>query len=602
MSERAPSTPRSPAFAALETGFHAAQEGQASPGVLRCWPKDAAAVVGMIVNRTKELGSCIRQLVRLVRLAALCRRHPLEFFYTEVRSFRLENFRRVIAGNSFPSTMIQLEDDGVAFLEPAMQAESGEGKAFDLGFNQMPRIATLLEVLHGTFGYDALYFGVPTPESGTSGELIGIFRSLVTESPEPADDVARRLQSGLNRWLTEALGTSAHEERQVDAIADFLRNRPVGFEAINDEVIFDFWRSKAMEPGTSDGEGFKLYRSAVRAMLRYRRALANRQIEESSIADLDDVAWGREKTVADDREWFATPRPELMEWHSPMTVLGPLCDTVKWLDDTERRRLRNYLGAVNIDNSGEMSGSEDGTAGALMGRDRFDLRFARTLLRVDVFAKVQSDLAAALRRKCPAEEALKSALIQIDEMAYEKTKQDYARIREAVINGVLASIHVLGIQGDPNSLVLIAHVLAPGSVQHFIDQTSDAADLSSSGSISEERRNIISTRLRSAFSGTASVPAEIGDLVRRTKSAGQKLRRKGFLPQDRSDPKVQEAFQEGAHALVSLLDELDRLLKQLERLPLQEAAKADRIAFAEVFHQLYTHELGVPLVPTNRGQ
>ena len=49
-------------------------------------------------------------------------------------------------------------------------------------------------------------------------------------------------------------------------------------------------------------------------------------------------------------------------------------------------------------------------------------------------------------------------------------------------------------------------------------------------------------------------------------------------------------------------DELDRLLKQLERLPLQEAAKADRVAFAEVFHQLYTHELGVPLVPTNRGQ
>jgi hypothetical protein len=602
MAERAPATPRSPAFAALETGFQAVREGQVSAGVLRCRPKDAEAVVGMIVDRTKELGGCIQQLVRLVRLAALCRRHPLEFFYTAVGSFRAENFRRAITENSIPSTVIRLEDDGVVFLEPDMRAESGKGKAFDLGFNQMPRIATLLEVLHNTFGYDALYFGAPTPESGTSGELIGIFRAIVTESPEPAYKVASRLQSCFNRWLTEALGTSAYEERQADAIADFLRDRPVGFEAINDELIFDFWRCKAVEPGNSDGEGFKLYRSAVRAMLRYRRALAIAQIAESSMADPDDVARGRKNAVEDDREWFDTPRPELMEWHSPMAVLGPLCDTVKWLLDTERQRLKNHLGAVDIHNSGEMSGPEDGTAGALMGPERFDLRFAVTLLRIDVFAKVQNDIIAALRRKRPAEEALKAALIPIDEMAYEKAKQEYAGIREAVIKAVLASIHVLGIQGDPNALVLIAPIFGRGSVQYFTDQTSEAADVRSSGQVSEERLSTISTELRSAFSKAAVVPVEIGDIVRRTKSALEKLPRKGFLPQDRSDPKVREAFQEGAHALVSLLDELERILNRLDQLPLQEATKADRIAFTKVFRRLYAREPGAPPAPINRAQ
>lgn len=160
-------------------------------------------------------------------------------------------------------------------------------------------------------------------------------------------------------------------------------------------------------------------------MLRYRRALAKAQAENNvlgegveNLNELDTPGWAA--SVTD-------------EWRNPMLVLAsPPCDEIKWLFDKDLRLLRNYLGTFQprsgaADRKNIEPDGDDG--GSLMGPDPFELRFATTLLRADIFAGVQAKITEQLRRKQAADEALKAAFAPVGDASYDDMRETYREIR-----------------------------------------------------------------------------------------------------------------------------------------------------------------------------
>jgi len=78
---------------------------------------------------------------------------------------------------------------------------------------------------------------------------------------------------------------------------------------------------------------------------------------------------------------------------------------------------------------------------ALMGRDQFDLNFVRTLLRVDIFSSWQAQLST--KPRAPRDSS------------YVEATKEYSEIQTAVVETMLASVYLLGRQGDLAALQLI---------------------------------------------------------------------------------------------------------------------------------------------------
>jgi hypothetical protein len=449
MPDQAIATTPVATLADLLMALQSIHESEVSDSVLRCRPRDADEVKRVVIHRGERLGAYIRQLVRFVRLAALYRPGcPWALLYEAVRAFRVENFRRAVTASLLPAAAIRAQEDRVFFIEPAMQSQSGQ--PFDLEYYKMPVLATLLDVLHNTFGYDALYGREPAPNASAGEQMRGIFRELVAEVAErPADDVARRFQSCFNAWLSEVLGRTSYATRQERAIVGFLRNRQAWApDLINDEIIFDFWKNQVAEARVPGKEALVDYRSAVRALLRYCRALAKAKAEiyvlGEGVEDLSELDIPGEISTDHSPSLSALPSLAASEWQNPMSVLAsPPCDEIKWLFEKDLRLLRNYLGKFERRSATEdqtLEPDSDAGGGSLMGPDPFDLRFTTTLLRADVFAGVQ----AKITGKQAADAALRTALAPVGDTSYHDMRETYRGIRKEASKVATAVVDLLG--------------------------------------------------------------------------------------------------------------------------------------------------------------
>src|SRR5262249_23143396 len=163
--------------------------------------------------------------------------------------------------------------------------------------------AALLDILHNALGF--------TVVADLLAPLVhpGVPRSS-------ADDVARRLHAAFGEWLRARLERTTHLV-QAQHIRAFLKTRGrVVPEAVDDESILLFWTAAATAPDDRPIDGFRLYRSAACAMLRYRGALRDaisaRRIEETLQRGSEDDAGDHVIDAAD------TGATAIEPWQSPL--------------------------------------------------------------------------------------------------------------------------------------------------------------------------------------------------------------------------------------------------------------------------------------------
>ena len=634
----------------LLAAFEEARESVKSP--MR--RTDVEHVIRTLASRGKALGGYIRQLVRLVRLATLLSRHIyVEFFEAAARTASTRALGELIARKLVelrvsPQSVV-LVNGRILFKEPAMWPEEGGIERFDLSLAQLPRLIALHQILCRFLHFPRLYDGRTLHRTDAKDDESGLLWPVVLETPTAtADEVARRLHAALNAHLTRVLMSTTHASHQVQLITAYLASqsqtnrfgavRTIGM--IDNRLLFDFWETAAL----AGEEGFKLYRSAVTKMLRYRRALVTALAEcgptlaiggglQPGTVDLERQLLPGQSGLHGSADEQAAHPFDVGHWQSPMVVLAPLFKVVKVLNDTECQQLTNYLdgcsrgqdaeaddespigaslgqGATGIDFNLTLNREFTRPYGtALMGSDRFDLRFMRTLLRVEIFGPYQNTI--RMRHGREPTDAAEAVLLGVSSNSYRQFLQTCEAIRDQLIRGMLASISILSSWEDATALLLVARLSERAVVEHFarLDET---VDLRETDSVPDVLRAAIGARLRAAFEAPAGIEnANVKMFVRRSKQALAQVRRKGFWPEDwQSNNDVRAAHAEAAAELIRLLDEIERLIAELARQDaaepntspkrgsapsgsaLEQYAEQDKLAFTATFRRIYTVSMG----------
>jgi len=572
-------------------------ERTAPDGSPWCPPRDADLVQRWVTDRGRELGGGIRRLVRLARLLAAAEGNYLQFLHVRIPTLRARNFKVALeaasAAGRLPRAMATLSASGVRLNEVRLAPPNAIG--FDIDFAQMPRLAALLDVLHNALGF------------GVVEDLLKPILARGTPAVH-ADEVARSLHARCNAWLSERL-ESPHYIRQAQKMRAFLTSRgAVEPNAIDDEAILAFWIAAAAMPGDSETEGFRLYRSSARAMLRYRRALrdgeAYRQI--GMPLNLDDHLHRHMETD--------TAAAAGEAWRSPLRALATRpASAVKWLNKRERLWLINFLGGPHPDREEPEEPPEAAEAPAadtgLIDSERFDLKLVRTLLRTDVFGPVQANLVAALRRRLAPAAAIAQALPAAGDTAYEACAASYGEVREQLRLECLAALPPLLQAGAPAALHLVSYLGGHDALSELVgagrrslahprdadgtDEGDDGEEEDEDGERKAPPRPAIGAYLaaleRAAAAGPDGAPgaSPIQTLLAQSNAALRKVGRIGFRREDRGDAATLAALAAGVASVVDVLRELDRLMPALPEAGPRQALTADRERFAAAFQRIY---------------
>jgi hypothetical protein len=563
-------------------------ERTAADGSPWCPPRDADLVRHWVTDRGRELGGGIRRVVRLARLIGAAEGNYLQFAHVRLPTLRTRHFKVALqaaaAAGRIPRAMATLTANGVRMHETALAPPNAVG--FDIDFAQMPRLAALLDVLHNALGFSAVE------------DLLKPI--LVRGAPAvQADEVARALHSRLNAWLGERL-ESPHYIRQAQRMRAFLASRgAVAPEAIDDEAILAFWVLVAAAPGDSETEGFRLYRSSARAMLRYRRALRDAATWRRIGAPLN-LEDHLHRQLEGDGGSVAVEA-----WQSPLGALAtPPASAVKWLTKRERLWLLNYLGGPHPDRDepeedGAEAAEEQAFDTGLADAERFDLELVRTLLRADVFGPVQASLVAGLRRRVEPAAAIGQALAQAPDTAYEACAASYREVDAQLRTECLAALVTLMEAGAPQSLHLVSHLggrevleelladprrNAPAAANDDQDDDDDEGERVPAQGIG----GYVAALERAAAAVGHGAPASpVQGLLAEAQAALRKVGRIGFRRADRGDAAIVAALAAGAAPVVDVMRELERLLPVLALAAPRDALIADRQRFEAAFHRIY---------------
>jgi hypothetical protein len=562
--------PAQPSIQDVAEALAITTERESRDGALWCPPHDGAVVRRWVTDRGSGLGGGIRRLVRLVRLmaAAGCGDYG-RLLYLRMPALRAAHFRRELSAAAAQwQSIATASETGVVFTEPALAVLRGGSAGFAIDFSQMPRLAALLDVLHNSLGFAAvLDLLQPVCASGAP--------------TSHADEVARALHAALNAWLSLRLG-SANHDRQARQIRSFLAARgPITPDAIDDEAILRFWSAVSGSAGGDGAEGFRLYRSAASAVLRYRQALidaaAARQLEASFGQDF-------EGEPAD-----GALEPHIGEpWQSPLQLLAaPVSGRIKWLTKKEQASLGNYLGTPAPDQE-DADVPAPWKAGLAGDHAPFDLAFWLTLLRVDLFGAAQASLVARLRKHATAGAAIAEAMAPIGSTTYMACAADYGSIAGQLRLECLAALAILMEAGAPEALLLLRHFGGVAAVADVLGPLAASPGNGDADELSAELGEAIAAALQSAMTAERDGPygATRGLLLAARAAVGD-VNRTGFRRQDRSDAGMLAGLRSGAVAIVELLRELDRLTERLALNATSADLQADAARFRATFEHIY---------------
>lgn len=575
-------------------------ERETASGQRWCQPRDADIVARWIARQGRELGGALRRLARLATALKDADGRSYEgFLYLRLPLLRLHHFRAALteahhAGRLNPA-IYQLNTHGLVIAHPSHGSSlSPPSNAFDIDYGQMPRLCALLDVLHNALGYS------------TVADLLSINAGL----PVSYEEVARTLEQAFVVWLNEHLETR-HHLRQAQAIRSYLLRRgAVEPSQITDEAILDFWRAQACDASPTPIDGFRVFGAAARAMLRYRQALYDAEVVDrvetaasldrstghSDARDIVDIVHGADVTQA------------ASDWCSPLAVLQmPPAGTVKWLTNKERSLLADYLGGFPPGEEPEVAEAEfaiqTSWATGLAGRERFDLRFCRTLLRAAVFGSAQASIIARVRKR--QGDAAYMVLDAIPETAYIDMLHAYRAVHNQIQIECEAALHILALDGALEALILVEALAGSEAIAAIrkaaeamftdscpvasISQDLDATELTSGATADDpDLRLRLSQILSQAARDSDILPAGTArDLFRTSRLAARRMGRAGFRPVGPSNAFPVAAFKSAAPALTDVLIELRRLVDVLNRSNWDANFHDDRSKFFAVFSALY---------------
>jgi hypothetical protein len=526
-------------------------------GTAWCRHFEAKRLEKIIATRSRHLGGLVRRSVRLARLMANASEKGLTWFlYHDVPTLRAAHFKRGIElawsrgrlrGIAAPKLLSDREDEegcvGVAFEEVEMAASS---KPFDLDFDQMPLAAAFIDVLHNIFGFEA------------SRELLGPILSL--ECTKTAEQTSFEINNALQAWLRSKL-PNEYDLRQATAIAKFLNaSRRNNATAIDDEAVIDFWDFAIHE----SLEGFLLYRSAARKLLRYRESLKFAAYE-SNLAFPESISEGGAEPGVLSLETFSATSSRLDDGFSPQLEavhmdegiwVSPLArllefpsSKIKWLSNKDQYAdpLGLILPSVKADWD-ETSETSDGSPAdvALFSSSPPDPSFARTLLRFAHFGRIQNRVVDGLK---------KSSAVKLQSLqdwadgGYLTFADDVAAVLEELETSLAAATSALLARREPISIVL-AQAIDPDCVASF----RKAINL-------EGREKLVKLRSspRAVVEAFANYVEQSDGELKRKLRAVARIARAGFRGKDRDDSEVTEGLISGAQALIDVLRHLRKV-------------------------------------------
>ena len=551
-------------------------EREDASGAPWCPPRDGAALRRWVTDRSAQLGTGIRRAVRLLRLMALADgRDPVRFLYARLSSLRAHLFRNALeaaaAEGRLPKGLAVLSQSGVLLQEAAVSAADDD--AFEIDFAQMPRLAALIDFLHNALGFCAV------------ADLVAPL--LQSQAPAAtANEVARKLHAAVNAWLGERLASGNHI-RQAQHIRAFLAGRSaLAPEAIDDEAILIFWIATATEPADEAVDGFRLFRSATAAMLRYRQALRDAAVERRLESSLREG-------LPEGQDLIDRPRDIDEPWQSPVAELARgSASRIKWLTRKEQQLLLNYLGgALDIDEEADDEQNSTGWEGGLAGDERFDLAFRLTLLRADVFGSAQASIVARLRKRAPGEQAISLAVDAVDDQAYRACAASYDEVRAQLRLECLAALVMLMEAGTAEAVILLDHFGGRAAVSAVLGSVTGKAGSETDG-IGAAARGQIASALRRAIADPDQLPGEAGSLLRQAQAAGRRVSRVGFRREDRAEVTMLEGLACGAPAAVAIMGELDRLAVALSAEGFSPDLPGDRTRFVAALRRIYAADPG----------
>jgi len=554
-------------------------EREDAAGAPWCPPGDGAALRRWVRDRSASLGTGMRRVVRLARLMAVADgRDYTRFLYQRLPRLRAGLFRhaleRAAAEGRLPRSVATLSERCVHLREPALAPQGTTEAAFEIDFAQMPRLAALLDVLHNALGFTVV------------ADLLGPL--LAPGAPRTtADEVARALQAALNAWLSARLESPSHM-LQAQQIRRFLIGRGrLAPEAVDDEAILLFWTTAA-QADDERTDGFRLYRSAAAAMLRYRQAL-----RDAAVARHLEDALGRGFEPANDDGSSGQTEAGGETWRSPLRALvARPASRVKWLTAREQRALVNYLGgSAAEDEAGRPEeGDEEDAAwnGGLAGEERFDLAFSLTLLRADVFGAIQASIVARLRKRVAAPAAVAQAMELPGDSAYVAAATAYEDVREQLYVESLAALALLLETGAAEAVILLDRLGGRLVVDAILGSADHRARAAEDEDGAETLRAAMAPILKAAIADPGSVPEGAGHkLLVEALAARRKVSRAGFRREDSIDPEMVAALRSGATAVFDVVAELDRLTAKLSQKAATADCAGDIARFQAAFRAIY---------------
>jgi hypothetical protein len=420
---------------------------------------------------------------------------------------------------------------GFALADTGVEITAADGKRFTVNYRRMPYLCAMMD-----FAVSALGFPV----------VDDILRPLLDALPPPLPLVAataNALARALHFFLKDHLGSQQQQGKFSQLIGHLIAELGDDFDPsqVDDAVVLSFWLAATAEAD------FKTFESVLRAFCQLLPALAA-ALRQSGLDGASPM--GKDGDAGEiDPDLLARPLSEIAEedWISPLILLQEApAAAIKFLNKQEVADLT-----------------------PLVEPPRAALRLPLSVLRADVFGRVQRRLTEALRGK--ADTARLLALIA------EAIPEDYAARRSRVEQVerhmdkmLLASLHAL-VSARHWLAVVLARDLAPD-----INAAGLARRLDLGGKV---------VLLRPVADDPDDPVAAA--LLRDAQKAHQGLNRQGFDRLPAKDDELCEAFEAGVPALQTVLRDVAAARRRLAEIAVPERFEQDQAIFRQHFARLY---------------
>lgn len=524
-------------------------ERETAGGALWCPAATGAWLRRAILTRDRSLPGLARRAVRLARAMEFA----APFGGYAAFLYRLPTLRRDILSEALAQaarrgafgSVLELDRSVLRFTEIAMSPP--RGGAFELDLTVLPLVAAYLDALHNMLGFS------------TVAEIL--CPALSTRPEATAEETGAALHAALIGWLRQRLAPE-HHDRQCLALRRRLTARGIDrHDQVDDAAVLAVWLAEGVDETSIDG--FRMFRSAARLVLAYRRAM--RLAEEERSSGSGALSLGEDGDAGEISLEEVESAVDFGRFRSPLAVLAtPPCDRVKWLTAADTAVLAGFLDTMPETEASEGPPEE----GSLFAGDPPDPRLSLTVLRTHVFGSEQARLSEKLRRGQVPDTARQPEDDYTMVLAAMRQREDTLRVL------ILATAHVLIRNGRVQGIGLTVD-LAPKAIKGLSRQLLEAG-VPASGLTSALAKAIDDSR-----------DGEVRALAGSMSAAYRSVNRAGFRPADTADADMIEALDLGAPWLPRLKEQIGRIVASLSRRDLGRDFQSDAETFAGAFDRLY---------------